>query len=45
MKSKQSFDVLHAHDGLSKAVTLASAVAGILFVRSRILALKMRRRR
>jgi len=45
MKYKHSFNVLHAHDGLSKALTLASAMAGILFVKSRILALRMRKRR
>jgi len=45
MKYKQSFNVLHAHQGISRAVSLATAMAGILFVKSRILALRMRKRR
>jgi len=45
MKSKQSFNVLHAHQGISRAVSLAGAMAAILLVKSRILALRMRRRR
>ncbi len=40
MKFKQGFDVLHAHEGLSKVIALAGALVALAFIKSRILALR-----